>query len=404
MTELENIYSQTKIRYASNEIKLAPCDYPEELNTVFDRSMAKQAIAEITKWPGYQPTPLHSLQDVAQAVGIEAIYYKDEAHRFGLGSFKALGGSYSVLCLLREQISKKIGRDIDFEEVKNGKHAEIIRQITVTSATDGNHGRSVAWGAQLFGCRCVIFIHAEVSESRKQAMESYGAQVIRVEGNYDDSVDLAAKTAEEKGWFVTSDTSYEGYVDPPRNVMAGYCVMLDEMITQLEQPSALTHVIIQGGCGGLASAVNAYLWQQWGAMMPRFVIVEPHYADCLYQSAINQNRTYVNIQEESLMAGLSCGEVSMIGWQIMEKGISDFLTIDEDVVAPTMKLLAKRSEKIIAGESAIAGLAALMACSKQDQLFDKLGLDHSSQVLLLGTEGATDPVIYQQLTGLNPDY
>jgi len=400
--ELAEIYSQTKIRHAVNKTKVAPSDYPIELTTLFDQSISEQAIAEITQWPGYRPTPLHSLQNIADEVGVEAIYYKDEAHRFGLGSFKALGGSYSVLCLLREQLSKKLDRDVGFEEVKDGQHADLIKQITVTSATDGNHGRSVAWGAQLFGCNCVIFIHAQVSDSRKQAMEALGAQVIRIDGNYDDSVALAAKMAEEKGWFVTSDTSYEGYVDPPRNVMAGYCVMLKEMISQLPKESELTHVFIQGGCGGLASAVNAYLWQQWGASTPRMIIVEPHFADCLYQSAVNQQRTYVNIEEESLMAGLSCGEVSMIGWQIMEKGISDFLTIGEDVVAPTMNLLVKRPEPIIAGESAIAGLAALIACSKQTHLFDALGLNRSSKVLMLGTEGATDPEIYQQLTGINP--
>ena len=398
--EFTDVYSQTKIRHAANKIKVAPSEYPNELAAVFDRSITERAISEIITWPSYQPTPLHSLQDIADEVGVEAIYYKDEAHRFGLGSFKALGGSYSVLCLLTEQLSEKLGRDVSFDEVKSGQFADLIRQITVTSATDGNHGRSVAWGAQQFGCRCVIFIHAEVSESRKQAMEAFGAQVIRVEGNYDDSVSIAAETAEKEGWFVTSDTSYEGYVDPPRNVMAGYCVMLKEIMAQLPDETALTHIFIQGGCGGLAGAVNAYLWQQRGASTPRIVIVEPHFADCLYQSAINQQRTYVNIQEESLMAGLSCGEVSMIGWQIMEKGISDFLTIGEDIVAPTMKLLANREQRIIAGESAIAGLAALIGCSKQPPMFTDLGLDRFSKVLMLGTEGATDPEIYEQLTGI----
>ncbi len=400
--EFADIYSQTEIRHAVNKSKLPASDYPDDLKTVFDRSIAEQAISEITTWPGYQPTPLYSLQNIADEMGVEAIYYKDEAHRFGLGSFKALGGSYSVLCLLRQQLSKQLGREISFDEVKDGQHADLIKQITVSSATDGNHGRSVAWGAQQFGCLCVIFIHAEVSESRKQAMEAFGAEVIRVEGNYDDSVAIAAETAEKEGWFVTSDTSYEGYVELPKNVMAGYCVMLKEMMSQLPEQSDLTHVFIQGGCGGLAGAVNAYLWQQWGTSTPRIVIVEPHFADCLYQSALNQQRTYVNIQEESLMAGLSCGEVSMIGWQIMEKGISDFLTIGEDIVAPTMKLLANRAERIIAGESAIAGLAALIACSKQPHMLALLGLNQSSRVLMLGTEGATDPEIYQQLTGINP--
>ncbi len=400
MVEFSDIYSHTEIRHATNKTKSAPSDYPDELNSVFDHSIIEQAITEITTWPGYKPTPLYLLQDIADEVGVGAIHYKDEAHRFGLGSFKALGGSYSVLCLLREQLTKRLGREVSFKQVKSGEHADLIKQITVTSATDGNHGRSVAWGAKQFGCRCVIYIHAEVSDSREKAMQAYGAEVIRINGNYDDSVALAAKSAQENGWFVTSDTSYKGYTEPPRNVMAGYCVMMNEVLIKLAQAPQLTHVFIQGGCGGLAAAVNAYLWQQFGTTMPRIVVVEPHFVDCLYQSAVNQNRTFVNIQRESLMAGLSCGEVSMLGWQILEKGASDFLSISEDIVAPTMKLLANRAERITAGESAIAGLAAVIACSKQRSFFDELGLDNNSQVLILGTEGATDPEIYQQLTGI----
>ncbi len=397
MVEFANVFDTTQIKHTANQNRLQPCAYPQLLQETLGHSSIDCAITEITQWPNYEPTPLHALQDLAAAVGVGMIHYKDESHRFGLGSFKALGGAYSVLCLLQQQLSKRINHPVSFAEIRSGQYADIVESITVTTATDGNHGRSVAWGAQQFGCRCVIFIHAEVSEYRQQAMQAYGAEVIRIEGNYDESVHLAAQSAAENGWFVISDTSYEGYTEPPRNVMSGYCVMMKEVLDQLQGQPPLTHVFIQGGVGGLAAAVTAYLWQQLGQAMPKVVIVEPELADCLYQSAVNREPTIVEIQEETLMAGLSCGEVSMLGWKILEPGASDFLTINEDIVAASMQLLAQRSEPVVAGESAIAGLAALIACSKQRPMFELLELDASSQVLLLGTEGATDPMIYQQL-------
>ena len=401
MIDLDPVFNDTSIAHCSNQNKLSAGDYPDVLNSAIDAQTISQATQEISKWPGYQPTPLHALESLASAIGVASIYYKDESHRFGLGSFKALGGAYSVQCLLQQQLSQKLDRSVSFDELASGEYTQQVSEITVTSATDGNHGRSVAWGAQKFGCRCVIYIHAQVSENREKAIQAFGAQVIRIKGNYDESVHLAAKSAQDNGWFVISDTSYEGYTEPPRHVMAGYCLMMKEVLNQRANKSPLTHVIIQGGVGGLAGAINAYLWQQLGKAMPAVIIVEPKLADCLYQSAVNRAQTMVEIEQETLMAGLSCGEVSQLGWQILELGASDFLAIDEELVAPTMKLLANMDQKIISGESGIAGLAALIAVSKQHAIFDSLKLDASSQVLVFGTEGATDPEIYEQLTGIN---
>ena len=402
MNNIDDVFENSVINHCINHNKLADAPYPESLNRIIDPGTIDQAVELIRQWPGYQATPLHTLKDLAKQTGTGMIHYKDEGHRFGLGSFKALGGAYAVMCLLQEQLSAGLGRVVNFEEVTSGEFADLISEITVTTATDGNHGRSVAWGAQQFGCQCVIYIHSEVSHYRQKVIEDFGAKVIRIQGNYDESVHMAAHCAEQNAWFVISDTSYEGYTDPPRNVMSGYCLMMDEVLHQLDGKADLTHVFIQGGVGGLAGAMNAFIWQKLGPAMPKIIIVEPVLADCLYQSAANGQATIVDISEETLMAGLSCGEVSQLGWTILNHGASDFLTIEDSLVAPTMKILASGDNKIVAGESAVAGLAALIACSKQPSLFSDLGLNASSQILVLGTEGATDPDIYQQLTGQMP--
>jgi len=216
------------------------------------------AQAEITAWEGYAPTPLHLLHDLAAAIGVAEIHYKDEAGRFGLGSFKALGGAYAGLRVLQ----REIGGDATLDGIRAGDHALAAAQITLASATDGNHGRSLAWGAQRFGAPCQIYIHRDVSEARAQAMRDLGAVVSRIEGDYDASVDQLRRDAAAKGWHVVSDTSWEGYTRPPIDVMAGYGVMASEIIQSLSR--APTHVFLQGGVGGLAAGVAALFAQRWG--------------------------------------------------------------------------------------------------------------------------------------------
>lgn len=354
--------------------------------------------AEITQWEGYAPTPLVSLSALAAEIGVGEILYKDEGPRFGLGSFKALGGSYAALRVLQRQISAKLGRDVSLADIRTGKFKDEAAQITLVSATDGNHGRSLAWGCQRFGAPCRIYIHAEVSEGRAEAMRDLGAEVIRITGDYDESVLLAKKEADENGWFVVSDTSWEGYSEPPRDVMAGYGVMTSEICEALDQ--APTHVFLQGGVGGLAAGVVAGLRQHWGKQGPRVVIVEPELAACLFESGRTGVATNFAIQEETLMAGLSCGEPSGMAWEILAEEASDFLTIPETIVAPTVRLLARPLDgdtAIEAGESAIAGLAALIAARQDADLSAKLGLDAQSRVLLIGSEGVTDPAIFAKI-------
>lgn len=353
------------------------------------------AQAEITAWEGYEETPLVSLAGLASQIGVSRIDYKHEGPRFGLGSFKALGGSYAALRVLQRELSKQLGRDVSLEEIRKGGHKNACAGITLVSATDGNHGRSLAWGCQRFGAPCRIYIHAEVSEGRAVAMRELGAEVIRIAGDYDDSVLLAKKEAEENGWFVVSDTSWEGYTEPPRDVMAGYSVMTREACEAMDQPP--THVFLQGGVGGLAASVAAALRQFYGEASPRVVIVEPELAACLFDSAKAGKATNFAIQEETIMAGLSCGEPSEMAWEILAEEASDFVTIPDSIVAPAVRLLAngETGDPVVeAGESAVAGLSALIAACQSPEMKATLGLGESSRVLLIGSEGVTDPAIY----------
>jgi len=372
----------------------------DAVERVLSRQDFATSRAEITQWEGYAPTPLVSLTALAAKIGVGEVLYKDEGPRFGLGSFKALGGSYAAQRVLQRQISAQLGLEVSLEDIRTGKYKSEAAQITLVSATDGNHGRSLAWGCQRFGAPCRIYIHAEVSEGRAEAMRDLGAEVIRITGDYDESVVLAKQEAAENGWFVVSDTSWEGYSEPPRDVMAGYGVMTQEICDSLEQVP--THVFLQGGVGGLAAGVVAGLRQHWGAQGPRVVIVEPELAACLFESGRAGEATTFAIQTETLMAGLSCGEPSGMAWEILAEEVTDFLTIPETLVAPAVRLLARPllgDEAIEAGESAIAGLAALIAARQDAELSQKLGLDESSRVLLIGSEGVTDPAIFAQIMG-----
>ncbi|MEP3053694.1 MULTISPECIES: diaminopropionate ammonia-lyase [Rhodobacterales] len=356
------------------------------------------ARAEITAWDGYAETPLVSLGALASAINVGEILYKDEGSRFGLGSFKALGGAYAAVRVLQRVISERLGQEVSLADVRGGKHAAECAAITLVSATDGNHGRSLAWGCKRFGVPCRIYIHAEVSQGRADAMQDLGAHVIRIEGDYDASVALAKQEAEENGWFVVSDTSWPGYSLPPRDVMAGYGVMTQEICEALAQ--APSHVFLQGGVGGLAAGVAAGLRQFYGDASPRVVIVEPDLAACLFESGKSGNATNVKIDEETLMAGLSCGEPSPLAWEILEEEASDFLTIPERLVAPCVRLLAAPLDgdpTIEAGESAIAGLAALIVARKDSVLSNTLELDANSRVLLIGSEGVTDRAIFKMI-------
>jgi diaminopropionate ammonia-lyase len=272
----------------------------------------------------------------------------------------------------------------------------------VTCATDGNHGRSVAWGANLFHCRCVIFIHATVSEGRAAAIAAYGAEIVRVPGGYDDSVHHAAAIAAEKGWTVISDTAYAGYSAIPRQIMQGYGIVAEEIFAQLPKNTPPTHVFFQAGVGGMAAALCARFWQHFAAARPRVVIVEPDRAACLYASARAGQPVVLTGDLDTVMAGLSCGEVSALAWPVLAAGAEDFMAIGDDLAIDTVRFLADGvggDPPLVAGETGVAGLAGLRAAAADPELRKALALGPASRVLVIGSEGDTDPEIYRRIVG-----
>ena len=349
----------------------------------------RRAKAEIQAWDGYAPTPLRDLPLPG------TVRLKDEATRFGLGSFKALGGAYAVMSLLADRLARQgVAASATSADLSSGALAAATRAITITSATDGNHGRAVAWAASRFHCRCVIYIHETVSQGRADAIAGFGAEVRRVPGTYDDAVRACARDAEQEGWFVVSDTSWPGYTEVPRDIMQGYRLMADEAADQWTGAPP-THVFIQAGVGGAAAAVSAQVRARWGAGV-RLIVVEPDRAACLLASARAGAVTVVEGDLDTLMAGLACGEPSLLAWQELERAAWAFMAIPDGAAIDTMRFLAAHG--IVAGESGVAGLAGYRLAYADPAARAALGLDETSRVLTFSTEGATDPAVYAALT------
>ncbi len=339
----------------------------------------RRAKAAITGWAGYAPTPLRALPTVARDAAIGSIHLKDESDRFGLGSFKALGGAYAVGAVIDAARSRGEQQDT----------------ITVTCATDGNHGRAVAWGAQRFRCRCVIIVHETVSQGRVDAIAAYGAEVRRVPGTYDDAVREASHLAATHGWHVVSDTSWPGYTEVPRDIMQGYRLMADEAADQWEGLPP-THVFIQGGVGGAAAAVAVQMRARFQPT-PRVIVVEPDNAACLLASAEIGALTAIPGNLDTMMAGLACGEPSLLAWEELQRSAAAFMAIPDATAIEAMRLLAAAG--VISGESGAAGLAGCLLAASDPAARAVLGLELDSRVLVFSTEGATDQALYEKFVG-----
>lgn len=396
---------QIKASLTLNPLAVRGAAYGPTQSGILNDAAFATAVETISAWPGYEPTPLHRLAGAARAAGVADLRYKDEGGRFGLGSFKALGGAYATARLLVREIARRTGGpEPSIDAVLAGDHADIVSAITVCCATDGNHGRSVAWGARTFGCACVIFIHATVSEARKAAIEAFGAAVVRTEGNYDDSVRVAQETAAREGWFVVSDTSYPGYVDVPKDVMQGYEVMAAEALDALDPPP--THIFLQTGVGGMAAAVAAHAKRRFGRDRPWIVLADPDQSACWVESIRAERPTVVDGELDTLMAGLACGEVSLLAWDILRETADAVVAVTDDEAVEAMRRLAAPADgdpAIVAGESAVAGLAALMAVADDPAARAAIGLGPDARVLVFGTEGDTDPELYEKLVGRSGD-
>ncbi len=383
-------------------------DYRKPLDPVDTETFGVKASEEVERYLTFRnnhaPTPLHTLPAFATGLGVGAVHIKDEGFRLGLGSFKALGGSYAVIRLVLEEASRQLGRQIDVAELHLPEVRSIACGMTVTCATDGNHGRSVAQGAQLVGARAAIFVHSGVSDERVAAIARFGAQMIRVEGAYDDSVAEAARVAAERGWTVVSDTSWPGYERIPGLVMQGYTAMVREAMRQLPEPP--THVFVQAGVGGVAAAVAGHLALVLGDHRPTFVVVDPARVACLFETARAGHPVKIEHGEPTVMAMLECYEPSLVAWRVLSRVADAFMIVDEDDAVAVMNRLARpvgKDPAIVAGESGGAGLAGLIRAAADSEIRAALGLSEVSRVFVINTEGATDPARYTELVGLSPD-
>ncbi len=347
----------------------------EEILKYITKEQIDEAYSAISKWESYKPTPLLILNKLSKELSLNQIYYKDESKRFDLKSFKALGGAYAV------------------EKVTKGN-----KEITVSTATAGNHGRSVAWGAKRLGLKCKIFISEFVSEARGKAMESLGAEVVKVKGNYENSLIECIKQSTENDWQIVQDVAWKDYMVVPTLTMAGYSVMMKEIVDQINNES-ITHVFLQAGVGGMAGAMVAGV-ARYLKNIPKIIVVEPDSAACVMKSIESGKIEKVQIVRESLMGGMSCGEPSLVPWKILKKSVNNCISLPDDDIGKAMKLFANASfgnDKIIAGENAAPGVISLIACCNDEKIKNSINLDSNSNVLLIGCEGDTDQEMYQKL-------
>ncbi len=375
----------------------APEDDPQPVILPERRAAARAAV---TGFEGYRPTPLRRLEGLAASLGIGALWLKDESGRFGLGSFKSLGGAYAVVHLLHE----RLGDALSIAEVAAGRAGTRVRDLTVCCATDGNHGLAVAWGARRAGARCTVFLPGPVSAGRERAIASQGAAIQRVDGSYDEAVRACADEADANGWILVSDTSHAGGDEAPSRVMHGYTMLVDEIRGALAGDTP-THLFVQGGVGGLAAAVIGAFRQDAGAGSPKGVVVEPTAADCLYQSALAGEPSPASGDLDTVMACLAAAEVSPLAWRVLERGAFAFMALDDEGAVDAMRRAASPGggdPPLVLGESGAAALGGLMAAAGDADARDALALTGTSRVLVIGSEGATDPEIYRRIVGRDP--
>ena len=386
--------------------KLVGSEPPPAETRIFTLGTMSAAMAEIASWPGYAPTPLVSLPVLAKALDVGQILYKDESRRFGLMSFKALGGAYAVLGAVRSHLRSRGIDSVSTGKLLEGGHRALAREITVVSATDGNHGRSVAWGAEMFGARCKIYLHSHVSKDREKEIARFGAEIVRIAGGYDESVRQCAADAARNGWILVADTN-SGSGDPamPSLVMQGYTVMVEELITQLAADHP-THLFVQGGVGGIAAAVAGHFNNRYGEQRPRIIVVEPINADCIFRSIAAGRPTAIAGSVETFMACLAAGEVSPLAWPYLKWSIDDVIALPEKTAPAAMRLLAKGvggDQPLVSGESGCVAVAGLIEAASDPKLRSSLGLAQDSIVVTIGSEGATDPSTYRRVVGRMAD-
>ncbi|MDO7210390.1 diaminopropionate ammonia-lyase [Acinetobacter baumannii] len=376
--------------------------YSGKSSPLFNKEIASQVRNLHRKIEGYDPTPLVSLEYLAKKLGLKNILVKDESKRFGLNAFKVLGGSYALAKLLAE----KLNIDMNHFDLKNIK--TLLKETVVfTTATAGNHGTGVAWAAREMGQKAVVFMPKGSAKASVERIRALGADCIVTDVNYDDTVRLANKTAQENGWLLVQDTAWDGYETIPTWISQGYMTMADEAVEQLNEFKDLvpTHIMLQAGVGAMAGGILGYLVDALGVQNFKAIVSEPVTADCVYQSAQDKSGQLIAVDGDlnSIMAGLACGEVNPITWPILKDCTFAFAKVEDSIAATGMRILGnplKGDDPITSGPSGAINLGLLYALSnspEQADLKESLGLNEESVVLIFSTEGDTNTDLYRKV-------
>lgn len=389
---------EKKIQYLKNPNitdNSGACSFPVE--------DAEHIFAFHKSFPEYQETPLVCLEQLAKTYGVKSIYIKDESFRFGQNAFKVLGGSYAIAKYIAEKLKLNI-KDLTYEKLTSSEVRETLGDVTFITATDGNHGRGIAWTANRLRQKCVVYMPKGTAQERLRNIQNLGAEAYIMECNYDDCVRLASEHAEKNGWVLVQDTAFEGYEEIPLWIMQGYMTMMEEAVRQIGD-IVPTHVFLQAGVGAMAGSMTAYLASHYGKNKPVIAIVEADQADCILRTAKANDGKLHNVTGDlnTIMAGLACGEPCSIGWDIMKQYADYFVSIPDYAAAQGMRILSspiKDDTRIVSGESGAAGFGFAMELLRNERLADlknEMGINEDSVILCISTEGDTDQENYRKI-------
>ena len=349
---------------------------------IYDRDNAARLRALFAHSPSFAPTPLRRLDGIATKFGIGEVWAKDERDRWDLGSFKSLGGAFAVVELAAEILSRREGRIVSPADIFAGS-APKARELTVATATAGNHGRAVAFGAQLAGARAMIFVYGDVPKAQKQAIADLGAELVTVKGDYEAACRAAAEACAKQGWIMVSDVAEKDYTDIPERIMRGYSVLAAEALEQFPHPP--THIVLQAGVGGLATPVASY-FSNCVSPRPAVAVVEAATVPCLMESARHNRETRTPPGGPTNLNRLDCPTPSSTTWPVLRALASVFVGVDNETAGEAASLL--KQQGISTTPTGAAGLAGLLALAREPGAFEKFGIGAASRVLIVLTEQA----------------
>lgn len=397
--------NKNRIQYAVNN-SLKENNHNKTSTAFLDKTIIDKIRTFHKGFSQYEITPLQNLDELAKKLEVKNIWVKDESHRFNLNAFKVLGGSYAIGKYLADKLGLDIS-EITFDKLKSEETKKVLGDITFVTATDGNHGRGIAWAARELGQKSVVYMPKGSSQIRLENIRKEGSNASITDLNYDDSVRLASKYADENNGVLVQDSSWEGYEEIPTWIIQGYATLIDEAIDQIieigeEMP---THVFLQAGVGSFAASILGYLEARFKENRPITIIVEPSEAACIYKSALanDGNPHAVTGDMPTIMAGLACGEPSTVGWGVLRDYANAYISCPDYVAAKGMRILGNplgNDPRVISGESGAVGLGILSLIKEQEDLKElakELKLDINSNILLINTEGDTDPDGYRRI-------